>query len=348
LKQINGYGYKCNECPIVLCLNCSDKIFYGEKNKSVHQHELFLRDRHSWKCNICKKSKKDNASFNCKQCDFDVCDECFFQIPQQGQQGYQMQQEGYSQQYQNPQGNQQIQPGYAQTQEQDNYESFHDHPLNYEEKLNDKCSLCEQNIGGKEGYKCKECPLILCLNCLNKIYYGTKKKSHHKHDLILQPRSNWKCNICKNKNGNAAFYCKQCDFDACVDCYIEKTYQGPNFNNQTNIQNQQDKPVGTEMSCHEHLMYYKENLKEKCSLCLKNMNNEKGYKCNTCIFNLCFNCSNRVFYTTKNKKLHGHDLYLMVRKNWRCNKCRKHYENKASFYCKKCDYDSCDNCYLIN
>ena len=348
LKQINGNGYKCNECPIVLCLNCSDKIFYGEKNKSVHQHELFLRDRHSWKCNICKKSKKDNASFNCKQCDFDVCDECFFQIPQQGQQGYQMQQEGYSQQYQNPQGNQQIQPGYAQTQEQDNYESFHDHPLNYEEKLNDKCSLCEQNIGGKEGYKCKECPLILCLNCLNKIYYGTKKKSHHKHDLILQPRSNWKCNICKNKNGNAAFYCKQCDFDACVDCYIEKTYQGPNFNNQTNIQNQQDKPVGTEMSCHEHLMYYKENLKEKCSLCLKNMNNEKGYKCNTCKFNLCFNCSNRVFYKTKNKKLHGHDLYLMMRKNWRCNKCRKHYENKASFYCKKCDYDSCDNCYLIN
>ena len=102
------------------------------------------------------------------------------------------------------------------------------------------------------------------------------------------------------------------------------------------------------MSCHEHLMYYKENLKEKCSLCLKNMNNEKGYKCNTCKFNLCFNCSNRVFYTTKNKKLHGHDLYLMMRKNWRCNKCRKHYESKASFYCKKCDYDSCDNCYLIN
>jgi hypothetical protein len=351
LKQINGYGYKCNECPIVLCLNCSDKIFYGEKNKAVHQHELFLRDRHSWKCDICKKSKKDNASFNCKQCDFDVCDECFFQIPQQGQQGYQKQQEGYSQQYQIPQGNQQIQPGYAKTQEQENYEAFHDHPLNYEEKLNDKCSLCEQNIAGKEGYKCKECPLILCLNCLNKIYYGTKKKSLHNHDLILQTRSNWKCNICKNKNGNASFYCKQCDFDACEDCYIEKTYQGPNFNNQTNIQNQQnqkDKPIGTELSCHEHLMYYSEKLKEKCSLCLKNMNNEKGYKCNTCRFFLCFNCSNRVFYKTKNKKLHGHDLYLMMRKNWRCNKCRKHYESKASFYCKKCDYDSCDNCYLIN
>ena len=352
LKQINGNAYKCNECPIVLCLNCSDKIFYGSKNKAIHQHELFLRDRHSWKCNICKKSKKDNAAFNCKQCDFDVCDDCFFQIPQQGQQGYQMQQEGYAQQYQIPQGNQQMQPAYAQSQEQDDYEAFHDHPLHYEERLNDKCKLCEQNIGGKEGYKCKDCPLILCLNCLNKIYYGTKKKSLHNHDLILQERSNWKCNICKQKKGNASFYCKECDFDACQDCYIENTNQGSYSSNQINIQNQQyqqnqqEKPIGTDVSPHEHPLYYSEKLKEKCCLCLKNMNNEKGYKCKNCKFSLCFNCSNRIFNKPQNKLLHGHDLFLMMRKNWKCNKCRKQFKNQASFYCKKCDFDSCENCYL--
>ena len=352
LKQINGNAYKCNECPIVLCLNCSDKIFYGSKNKAIHQHELFLRDRHSWKCNICKKSKKDNAAFNCKQCDFDVCDDCFFQIPQQGQQGYQMQQEGYAQQYQIPQGNQQMQPAYAQSQEQDDYEAFHDHPLHYEERLNDKCKLCEQNIGGKEGYKCKDCPLILCFNCLNKIYYGTKKKSLHNHDLILQERSNWKCNICKQKKGNASFYCKECDFDACQDCYIEKTNQGSYSSNQINIQNQQyqqnqqEKSIGTDVSRHEHPLYYSEKLKEKCCLCLKNLNNEKGYKCKNCKFSLCFNCSNRIFNKPQNKLLHGHDLFLMMRKNWKCNKCRKQFKNQASFYCKKCDFDSCENCYL--
>ena len=352
LQQINGNSYKCNECPIVLCLNCSDKIFYGNKNKAIHQHELFLRDRHSWKCNICKKSKKDNAAFNCKQCDFDVCDDCFFQIPQQGQQGYQMQQEGYAQQYQIPQGNQQMQPAYAQSQEQDDYEAFHDHPLHYEERLNDKCKLCEQNIGGKEGYKCKDCPLILCLNCLNKIYYGTKKKSLHNHDLILQERSNWKCNICKQKKGNASFYCKECDFDACQDCYIEKTNQESYSSNQINIQNQQyqqnqqEMPIGTDVSRHEHPLYYSEKLKEKCCLCLKNMNNEKGYKCKNCKFSLCFNCSNRIFNKPQNKLLHGHDLFLMMRKNWKCNKCRKQFKNQASFYCKKCDFDSCENCYL--
>ena len=352
LKQINGNAYKCNECPIVLCLNCSDKIFYGNKNKAIHQHELFLRDRHSWKCNICKKSKKDNAAFNCKQCDFDVCDDCFFQIPQQGQQGYQMQQEGYAQQYQIPQGNQQMQPAYAKSQEQDDYEAFHDHPLHYEERLNDKCKLCEQNIGGKEGYKCKDCPLILCLNCLNKIYYGTKKKSLHNHDLILQERSNWKCNICKQKKGNASFYCKECDFDACQDCYIENTNQGSYSSNQINIQNQQyqqnqqERPIGTDVSRHEHPLYYSEKLKEKCCLCLKNMNNEKGYKCKNCKFSLCFNCSNRIFNKPQNKLLHGHDLFLMMRKNWKCNKCRKQFKNQASFYCKKCDFDSCENCYL--
>jgi hypothetical protein len=352
LKQINGNAYKCNECPIVLCLNCSDKIFYGNKNKAIHQHELFLRDRHSWKCNICKKSKKDNAAFNCKQCDFDVCDDCFFQIPQQGQQGYQMQQEAYAQQYQIPQGNQQMQPAYAQSQEQDDYEAFHDHPLHYEERLNDKCKLCEQNIGGKEGYKCKDCPLILCLSCLNKIYYGAKKKSLHNHDLILQERSNWKCNICKQKKGNASFYCKECDFDACQDCYIENTNQGSYSSNQINIQNQQyqqnqqEKPIGTDVSRHEHPLYYSEKLKEKCCLCLKNLNNEKGYKCKNCKFSLCFNCSNRIFNKPQNKLLHGHDLFLMMRKNWKCNKCRKQFKNQASFYCKKCVFDSCENCYL--
>ena len=352
LKQINGNAYKCNECPIVLCLNCSDKIFYRNKNKAIHQHELFLRDKHSWKCNICKKSKKDNAAFNCKQCDFDVCDDCFFQIPQPEQQGYQMQQEGYAQQYQIPQGNQQMQSAYAQSQEQDDNEAFHDHPLHYEERLNDKCKLCEQNIGGKEGYKCKDCPLILCLSCLNKIYYGEKKKSLHNHDLILQDRSNWKCNICKQKKGNASFYCKECDFDACQDCYIEKTNQGSYSSNQINIQNQQyqqnqqEMPIGTDVSRHEHPLYYSEKLKEKCCLCLKNLNNEKGYKCKNCKFSLCFNCSNRIFNKPQNKLLHGHDLFLMMRKNWKCNKCRKQFKNQASFYCKKCDFDSCENCYL--
>ena len=351
LKQINGSGYKCKECPIVLCLDCSDRIFYWNKKKSLHQHELFLRDRISWKCNICKKSKRGIASFNCKECDFDVCEECFIEMPlqEQGQQEYQIPLQGYHQ-CKIPQNNPPlvIPPGFIPTQEQENAETFHDHPLNYEEKLNNTCHVCEQKIGGKEGYKCKECSLILCLNCYNKISYGTKKKSLHKHDLILQKRNKWKCNKCKKKKGNASFYCKKCDFDVCIDCFIEKSDQGTNYNYQTNAQYQKENPIGTEISAHEHPLNYLEKIKEICNLCLKKINNEKGFGCKTCKFVLCFDCSNKAFYKNKDKSIHKHDLFLRNKPSWKCDICKSSFKNKASYNCKQCDFDSCDNCYLKN
>ena len=79
MQNIGGKGgYKCKECQLTLCLNCTDKVFYGGK-KSVHPHDLTLKKRNSWKCDKCKKFYKGNASFYCKQCDFDMCDKCYFQ-----------------------------------------------------------------------------------------------------------------------------------------------------------------------------------------------------------------------------------------------------------------------------
>ena len=326
-------GYKCKDCPIVLCLNCSDRIFYGDKNKQIHQHELFLVDRNNWNCQICKKYKTENASFHCNQCNFECCDECFLKP----QQGYQFQKEENLQQ-----NYQQMHPEQTQNQEQDDYESFHDHPLNYEEKLNDNCKICTKNIGGKEGYKCKDCPIVLCLECLNRIFYGTKNKSLHNHELILKDRANWKCNICKKKNGNAAFYCTQCDFDACCDCFLGKS-------NQIKYQISEDyhpQTITKEESFHEHPLNYTDNLKGKCELCKNSINNKKGYKCNVCSLVLCLNCSNKIFTNEKNKSVHKDDLLLMSRKAWRCNVCKNHFKNIPSFYCQKCDFDACVDCYI--
>ena len=329
-------GYKCKDCPIVLCLNCSDKIFYGNKNKQIHQHELFLKDRNNWNCQICKKYKTENASFQCNQCNFECCDECFMGP----QQGIQFQNEPNMQQ-----NYQQMQPGYTQNLQQENYDSFHEHPLNYEQRLNDNCKVCSIKIDGKEGYKCKECPLILCLECLNNIFYGTKNKSLHNHDLILQNRTNWKCNICKKKNGNASFYCKECDFDACCDCYLGKTKQGFQINYQIS-EDYHPETISIEETGHEHPLNYKDNLKEKCGLCLNSVKNKKGYKCKFCSLTLCLNCTNKIFKKEKNKSVHKDDLLLMSRKSWRCNLCKKLFKNIVSFYCKKCDFDSCVDCYI--
>ena len=86
LKKFDGqpgykYGYKCGECPLIYCLECANKIVSGPKNKSVHDHPLFLKDRgnNRWKCDKCQSvyDGKDKASFNCRGCDFDVCNACY-------------------------------------------------------------------------------------------------------------------------------------------------------------------------------------------------------------------------------------------------------------------------------
>ena len=58
-------------------LQCSDKIFYGEKRKGFHPHPLMLRVRQSWKCDVCQRTFADKCSFFCQQCDFDACDQCY-------------------------------------------------------------------------------------------------------------------------------------------------------------------------------------------------------------------------------------------------------------------------------
>ena len=101
-------------------------------------------------------------------------------------------------------------------------ESAHEHPLNYQQVVNDTCKICLQNIGGQAGYTCGQCKVVLCLMCSNKIFYGTKQKSAHAHPLALRLRNSWKCDLCKKMyKGTASFYCKQCDFDACDKCYLQ-------------------------------------------------------------------------------------------------------------------------------
>ena len=97
-----------------------------------------------------------------------------------------------------PRGNFQPQQGfYPQQNQQQEPEPAHEHPLNYEGRINEKCKICMQYIGENAGYKCKDCPIVLCLNCSQKIFYENKNKHLHQHDLLLTDRNSWTCNICK-------------------------------------------------------------------------------------------------------------------------------------------------------
>ena len=70
-------GYNCGSCDLILCLNCAQKAFYGQKNDNIHPHSLTLKMRKSWKCDLCKKSYRNVVSFYCKSCDYDVCPSCY-------------------------------------------------------------------------------------------------------------------------------------------------------------------------------------------------------------------------------------------------------------------------------
>jgi hypothetical protein len=75
----NEPGSKCNICGIILDMQCSDKIFNGNKKEQCHPHPLVLQLRRAWKCDICKNVFRGKCSFYCRQCDFDACDKCYIQ-----------------------------------------------------------------------------------------------------------------------------------------------------------------------------------------------------------------------------------------------------------------------------
>ena len=99
-------------------------------------------------------------------------------------------------------------------------DSCHMHPL-FQEPSHYGCKVCRKMIGGGQAYVCRTCELVLCYECFNKIYYGTKHQEVHPHPLMLRVRPSWICDLCHGRYQDvASFYCKLCDFDACSMCYV--------------------------------------------------------------------------------------------------------------------------------
>ena len=76
----NTPGYMCDSCYITLCLDCADKIYKRNINKTLHKyngHRLELQKNITeYNCSICSKPFL-NISLHCKKCEFDICYECY-------------------------------------------------------------------------------------------------------------------------------------------------------------------------------------------------------------------------------------------------------------------------------
>ena len=98
-------------------------------------------------------------------------------------------------------------------------------------------------------------------------------------------------------------------------------------------------------SAHEHGLQL-EPTNEACKVCHRPIGGKIAYVCHQCPFVLCYECSNEIFYGNKAKQIHPHPLTLKYRSAWKCDLCKQHYRETASFYCKPCDFDACSICYV--
>jgi hypothetical protein len=104
-------------------------------------------------------------------------------------------------------------------------QEIHIHPINKLSLSNEICSICNQKVTCIKGHKCNLCPLRICDNCVNSVishFYSTDK---HNHPLVLKEKENYQCDSCKKSKdfkNNFCFYCDQCNFGICLDCYIPR------------------------------------------------------------------------------------------------------------------------------
>lgn len=127
----------------------------------------------------------------------------------------------------------------------------HNHKLLYcLTNFNWKCNICNKDYNKNNAkYYCSICDFNMCDKCNSKGNY-TKKKSFpeyviypknlvslqffitncHEHRLIYGRSSRytlnyntWICDICKNKfeNQDWSFFCTECDYDLCYNCFIK-------------------------------------------------------------------------------------------------------------------------------
>jgi hypothetical protein len=100
--------------------------------------------------------------------------------------------------------------------------NIHEHPLIKCSLSEDICSICSLKKRCEEGYKCGQCSLSICDNCIKLIITHYYSPYQHQHTLMLLKKDNWKCNKCQKlfEFNNVCFWCEECKFGLCVKCYV--------------------------------------------------------------------------------------------------------------------------------
>ena len=245
-----------------------------------------------------------------------------------------------------------------------------------------KCHIDKKNNEPKYHCSLPECNFNICKTCIEnnskypltdfthkQIFLKKYKFNYHNHPLIYcrSSRHNdnlniWRCNNCGLLFANRiwSFYCTYCDFDLCLFCAKKLVPEDDLLNG-----------WGIKIEEHVHtLIYLINNRNWSCNICHACFNSNTGkYYCSICDYNVCNSCKEKRNNEKKylslncnsknysegnfvNSKYHRHSLiYCNTSRNenqtiWNCDICRNKYGPQSwSFYCTKCDYDACYNCF---
>ena len=260
-----------------------------------HEHGLILcYTNRNWVCNICReKYSKDESTYYCSLCDFDVCNCCI----------------GILKKYP-------LKQFYHQ---QTNLKyftfNFHEHRMiycrtsrNFNSLSTWFCDKCKKEYSNKIwSFYCTNCDYDICLKC-SKNYINKEllinnigiNIDNHPHKLIyMKTNRNWICNLCREKYNNdvSSYYCTKCDYDVCKKCMNEisdeKKYPILDDENKESYSIDQVK-----INCHRHpLMYCVTSRSSKsktswiCNECRNSFyDNEWSFYCSICDYDICYNC----------------------------------------------------------
>mmetsp|Transcript_12722 Transcript_12722/g.12856 ORF Transcript_12722/g.12856 Transcript_12722/m.12856 type:complete len:607 (-) Transcript_12722:23-1843(-) len=291
----------------------------------------------SWNiiCDFCGK-KFSNGSWHCRDCKFDVCEECGL-------------------------AKNMTPPKLLCSESKEllwKCDVVQYYIANYGSRSY-SCNECQQ-AGEDAHWHCRTCLYDLCRKCGTKKGYKyprfdvTCRKGHHlsiEHKIVEIYEAKYgctpRCDECRTGIDYACQHCSECDYDLCDSCF-----------------NYYSAPIGPHpgfLCPEDHILHYTDSAsyyesigKPKNFVCngCKMTKAEECFHCRKCCFDLCNECADSLalfLSSPYTKKCENDHLLLWNNKTsknysggaYGCNVCGEIYSKVGSLSCSQCLYDIC-------